>query len=63
LREFIFGQLTSQALSLAAISKLASSAALIASVLFLEHWPTLIDDMVDFMKVSMTQLRNGLIFL
>jgi len=55
--------LTDATLSLPIVKKLASGAALLASSLFLDHWPLLIRDIVKFMEASPLQFRNGLAFL
>lgn len=49
LKTFVFNQLTNDKLNLPTIRKLASSGALIAIYLMLDHWPTFISDMVLFM--------------
>ena len=45
------------------IDKLASSAALIVSSLFLDEWPTFVEDLTGFMKKSSNHLLSGLIVL
>jgi hypothetical protein len=64
LKTFIFGQLDNhQFYSNAIVDKLASSGALIACSMFLNSWPTLIEDLIEFMKKSFVNLKNGLIVL
>lgn len=64
LKNFLFGELDSgKHNKIFIIDKLASSAALIVSSLFLEDWPTFVEDLTEFMRKSNNHLLSGLIVL
>jgi tetrahydromethanopterin S-methyltransferase subunit E len=63
LKLFVFGQLDNAGYNVATISKLGSTGALIACIMFLKDWVTLVEDLIAFMKKSQINLRNGLIVL
>ena len=50
-------------MSVPTLRKLASAAAVVAVITCLQDWPTIVTDMVNFMKVSAGQLQSGLLIL
>lgn len=63
LKEFVFNHLNNPQFSLPALRKLASSAAIVAALLFLDHWPSFLSDLVTFMKPSIHNIKVGLLIL
>lgn len=64
LKNFLFGELDSGKHTKSfIIDKLASSAALIASSLYLDLLPTFMEDLTEFMKKSSNHLLCGLVIL
>ena len=59
----MFQQIGNEQLPTQVIYKLASSGALIAAAIYLEHWTTFIPDLIKFMEGSPLHLRNGMIVL
>ena len=64
LKDFLFQELDSaKHTKIFVIDKLASSAALIVSSLYLNEWPNFVPDLTEFMKKSAGHLLSGLIVL
>ena len=60
---FLFGQIGNEKLALSIIRRLASAEALVVSSLYLDVWPSFLEDMVAFMEKGSFQHRNGLVLL
>ena len=63
LKEFLFRQLGNSQFNLPTLRKIATAGSIVAIVLYLDHWPGFLKDLVTFMTPSVHTVKVGLMVL